>query len=132
LPVQGVDASITAMPTFSARDGTELAYFVQGLLAHSAGANIAMQYAVQHRPQVGKPILITPSGRAAGLAPDGDARRVVVGPRRDEPWCGEAAGAFERIAAGAGFVVQPDAGHYPWLDDAGWFVRAVTAFLDGR
>jgi hypothetical protein len=24
------------------------------------------------------------------------------------------------------------AGHYSWLDVAGWFVRAVTAFLDGR
>jgi hypothetical protein len=22
------------------------------------------------------------------------------------------------------------AGHYPWLDDPGWFVSAVTAFLD--
>jgi proline iminopeptidase len=27
-------------------------------------------------------------------------------------------------------VVQPGAGHYPWLDDAGRFVSAVTAFLN--
>jgi len=29
-------------------------------------------------------------------------------------------------------AVQPGAGHYPWLDDPEWFVRRVTAFLDGR
>lgn len=28
-------------------------------------------------------------------------------------------------------AVQPNAGHYPWLDDAAWFVRRVGAFLDG-
>ncbi|MFF5302580.1 alpha/beta fold hydrolase [Streptomyces sp. NPDC013161] len=28
-------------------------------------------------------------------------------------------------------AVQPGAGHYPWLDDPEWFVRRVTAFLDG-
>ncbi|XUL93154.1 alpha/beta fold hydrolase [Streptomyces galilaeus] len=27
-------------------------------------------------------------------------------------------------------VVQPGAGHYPWLDDPEWFVRHVVAFLD--
>lgn len=30
----------------------------------------------------------------------------------------------------AAFVVQPAAGHYPWLDDAGRFVAATAAFLD--
>ena len=28
------------------------------------------------------------------------------------------------------FVVQPGAGHDPWLDDARWFVSTVTEFLD--
>jgi pimeloyl-ACP methyl ester carboxylesterase len=28
-------------------------------------------------------------------------------------------------------AVQPGAGHYPWLDDAEWFVRRVHAFLQG-
>ncbi|MGX1567136.1 alpha/beta fold hydrolase [Streptomyces sp. NPDC055506] len=32
----------------------------------------------------------------------------------------------------AELAVQPGAGHYPWLDDPGWFVRRVTAFLSGR
>ncbi|KAB2386399.1 alpha/beta hydrolase [Actinomadura montaniterrae] len=27
-------------------------------------------------------------------------------------------------------VVQPGAGHFPWLDDPGWFVEAVAGFLD--
>jgi proline iminopeptidase len=29
----------------------------------------------------------------------------------------------------ARLVVQPGAGHYPWLDDAAWFTAAVTGFL---
>ncbi|UUU19552.1 alpha/beta fold hydrolase [Streptomyces sp. DSM 40750] len=32
----------------------------------------------------------------------------------------------------AQFTVQPGGGHFPWLDDPEWFVRRVTAFLDGR
>lgn len=40
---------------------------------------------------------------------------------------GEAlAGLFPK----AGLVVQPRAGHYPWLDDAESFVRTVVGFLD--
>jgi len=27
-------------------------------------------------------------------------------------------------------VVQPGAGHCPWLDDPEWFTRQVAAFLD--
>ncbi|MFE9452772.1 alpha/beta fold hydrolase [Streptomyces sp. NPDC006739] len=37
-----------------------------------------------------------------------------------------AAGAFPH----AELVVQPDAGHFPWLDDPRWFVRRTVAFLD--
>ena len=190
------------------------------LLAHSAGANIAVQYAGRHPQRISKLILIAPSARAAGLAPDQAARRAVAELRRGEPWFAAAAAAWERIATGtatdgdwsaiapfyygrwdaaaqahdaagetqvneeaanvfgadgafdppalradlaefhapvfvlaggvdlqwpsavvgelarlfpiARFVVQPDAGHYPWLDDSSWFVRAVTAFLDGQ
>ncbi|HSX96363.1 MAG TPA: alpha/beta hydrolase, partial [Streptomyces sp.] len=32
----------------------------------------------------------------------------------------------------ARFTVQPGGGHFPWLDDPGFFVGRVTAFLDGR
>jgi proline iminopeptidase len=185
------------------------------LLSHSAGANIAVQYAVRHSDRVNKLVLITPSGQAAGLEVDSETRREIVNLRRGEPWFAEAAAAFDRgpetdddwrataplfygrwdaaaqahwsagetqvneeaaerfaaegafdppgiraelvsfgspaliIAGGldpqwppqvvaefaalfpaARFVVQPGAGHYPWLDDADWFVSAVTAFLD--
>jgi len=31
----------------------------------------------------------------------------------------------------ARLVVQPGAGHYPWLDDPAWFTSAVAPFLDG-
>lgn len=188
------------------------------LLGHSAGGNIAVQYATRHQGRVNKLALITPSGRSAGLDPDAGIRRQIVKLRQDEPWFAEAAAAFERIAGGAGseddweaiepffygrwdaaaqahsaagkeqtnefavlafaaegafdppatraalaafgqpalvlaggvdlqwppqalaefaalfpaarFIVQPGAGHYPWLDDAGWFVSAVTTFLN--
>jgi proline iminopeptidase len=187
------------------------------LLGHSAGANVAVQYAIRHQSRVNKLTLITPSGRMVGLEPDGAMRREMVRLRRGEPWFAEAAAAFDRIASGAGtgddwatiapffygrwdataqahaaadegqtnedaasaftaegafdpaatraalagfgapvlvlaggadlsrpprvlaefaglfpaarLVVQPGAGHYPWLDDAGQFVSAVTAFL---
>jgi pimeloyl-ACP methyl ester carboxylesterase len=39
---------------------------------------------------------------------------------------------FAALFPAAQLVVQPGAGHYPWLDDAGRFVSAVTAFLDDR
>ncbi len=188
------------------------------VLGHSAGANIAVQYAVRHQARVNKLALIMPSGRAVDLEPDSEMRRGIVKLRQDEPWFAEAAAAFERVAAGAGteddwkamapffygrwdaaaqaheaageeqanedaaqvfaaegafdppatraalavfgspvlvlaggldlqrpprvaaefaalfpagqLVVQPGAGHYPWLDDAGLFISAVTAFLD--
>jgi proline iminopeptidase len=190
------------------------------LLGHSAGANIAVQYAVGHQRRVNKLALITPSMRMVGLEPDSEMRREIVMLRQDEPWFRQAAAAFERIAAGGGteddwmamdplvygrwdaaaqahcaagqtqtneeaaqvfaaegafdpaatraalaalgspvlvlaggidlqrpprvaaeftalfpaarLVVQPGAGHYPWLDDPEQFVSAVTAFLDDK
>jgi pimeloyl-ACP methyl ester carboxylesterase len=36
---------------------------------------------------------------------------------------------FAALFPAAQLVVQPGAGHFPWLDDAGQFVSAVTAFL---
>jgi proline iminopeptidase len=187
------------------------------VLGHSAGANIALQYALRHPDRVGSLLLITPSGRAVSLEPDAGMRREIVELRRAEPWFADAAAAFERVAAGretetdwaatapffygrwdaaaqthdaageeqtnedaaAAFgaegafdpvaaragaaalgspvlvigggldlqrppaviaefaalfrnvrlVEQPGAGHFPWLDDPGRFVTAVTEFL---
>jgi proline iminopeptidase len=188
------------------------------LLAHSAGANVAVQYAVRQPHHVRRLALITPSARSVGLSPDAAVRRQVMSLRSSEPWFGAAVAAFDRIQAGAGsdedwdalgpfyfarwdaaaqahwaaaeaqvneaaaevfaaegafdppatraalaqlglpvlvlagavdpqwppavladfvqmfpagqYVEQPGAGHYPWLDDAGQFAAAVTAFLD--
>jgi pimeloyl-ACP methyl ester carboxylesterase len=188
------------------------------LLGHSAGANIAVQFAARHPQRLSKLVLVGPSTRAVGLEADSDMRRTIVQLRQDEPWFAEAAAAFERIqvdggspddwtavapfrygrwdaaaqanyavtrsevnddaarefgedgafdpastraalagidspvlllvgevdintvpqvAAGfaalfpnATFVVQPRAGHSPWLDDAFWFQSAVASFLD--
>jgi pimeloyl-ACP methyl ester carboxylesterase len=188
------------------------------LLGHSAGANIAVAYAITHPEQVRSLVLITPSGRAAGLEPDTEMRRQVVRQRPDAPWLAAASAAFERVADGsatdddwialaplfygrwddaarahdeageaetndaaaaafgadgafnpaatraalgtlpmpvlvlgggldlqrppeitaafaglfpaAALVIQPGAGHYPWLDDPGQFSAVVTTFLD--
>jgi proline iminopeptidase len=37
---------------------------------------------------------------------------------------------FAGLFPDARLVIQPGAGHRPWLDDAGWFAAAVSAFLD--
>lgn len=39
------------------------------------------------------------------------------------------AGALAGLFPRGELVVQPGAGHYPWLDDPAWFVEAVTRFL---
>ncbi len=70
------------------------------LLAHSAGVNIAVQFAVRHQPRVGKLALITPSGRAVDLEPDARMRREIVKRRKEEPWFAAADAAYERISAG--------------------------------
>jgi pimeloyl-ACP methyl ester carboxylesterase len=39
------------------------------------------------------------------------------------------AGEVARVFPKGECVVQRDGGHFPWLDDAGWFVGAVAGFL---
>jgi proline iminopeptidase len=70
------------------------------VLGHSAGANIALQYALRYPSRVSKLLLITPSGGAVGLEPDIAMRREIVSLRRDERWFEHAAAAFERLVAG--------------------------------
>ena len=40
------------------------------------------------------------------------------------------AAEFAGLLPDARLVVQPGAGHYPWLDGPGLFTSAVAAFLD--
>lgn len=184
------------------------------LLGHSAGANVATQYAARYPERVGRLALIGPGTRAVGIEVTGEARRALARLREGEPWFPAAFAALEAIGAGTGsdweavapffwgrwdavarqhhaaarpgneeavaffgaegafdppatraalaacrapvllltgefdlnsppaataefaglfpdarLVVQPGAGHYPWLDDAGRFVATVAAFL---
>jgi proline iminopeptidase len=70
------------------------------LLAHSAGANLAVLYAGRHLARVGKVALITPSVIAVGITITGDVRRETAQLRRDEPWFPAAFAALEAIVAG--------------------------------
>lgn len=184
------------------------------LLGHSAGANLAIQYAVRYPKSVGKLALITPGTRAVGIPITGEMRRELAERRANEPWFPAAFTALEAITQGTGadwealnpffygrwdaaarkhhmsfrpsneeavalfgadgafdpettraaldaceipvlvlagefdlnspppamaalaalftdatLVLQPGAGHYPWLDDADQFVAATAAFL---
>uniref|UniRef100_A0AAU2VRY7 Alpha/beta hydrolase n=1 Tax=Streptomyces sp. NBC_00008 TaxID=2903610 RepID=A0AAU2VRY7_9ACTN len=72
------------------------------LLAHSAGANIATQYAARFPQRVGRLALITPSTRAVGIEITGETRRELAELRRGEPWYPAASAALEAITRGAG------------------------------
>jgi pimeloyl-ACP methyl ester carboxylesterase len=70
------------------------------LLAHSAGANLAVLYAARYPEHVDKLVLVTPSTIALGIHATVDDRRDVVRLRQGEPWFERASAAFERINAG--------------------------------
>ncbi|MFG3323457.1 alpha/beta fold hydrolase [Streptomyces sp. NPDC048171] len=184
------------------------------LLGHSAGTNIATQYAARYPEKVSKLALIGPSPRAVDVAITGETRRELAQLRKNEPWFPTAFAALQAITEGTGsdweavapffwgrwdataqkdhaasqpsnqeavalfaaegafspkstraalasceapvllltgefdlnsppvaaaefaeavpdatLAVQPGAGHYPWLDDADWFVATMAAFL---
>jgi proline iminopeptidase len=40
------------------------------------------------------------------------------------------AAEFAALFPAAQLVIQPGAGHFPWLDDASWFASAVARFLE--
>jgi pimeloyl-ACP methyl ester carboxylesterase len=70
------------------------------LLAHSAGAALALLYAARHPDRVGRLALINPSPRAVGLEVSDLDRRQVAELRRGEAWFPDAFAALERIWSG--------------------------------
>lgn len=87
------------------------------LLGHSAGTNLAAQYAAAHPTRVSRLLLITPSVFGVGIPVSAETRRQVADLRRDEPWYPAASGALARIAAGQ-------------AGDADW--DAIAPFRHGR
>jgi proline iminopeptidase len=80
----------------------------------------------------GGPGAFAPEATRAGLAAFPSPVLVLVGEvdmNTPPRLAAEVAGLFPD----ARLVVQPGAGHFPWLDNAGLFTSAVAAFLeDGR
>lgn len=70
------------------------------LLAHSAGAEIAVQYAARYPEHVGRLVLVTPTAASVGFDDDPAARVRAAGLRADEEWFPAAYAALERIVAG--------------------------------
>jgi pimeloyl-ACP methyl ester carboxylesterase len=87
------------------------------LLAHSAGAALALLYVARHPDRVGRLALITPSPRPVDLKVTDLDRRRVAELRRGEPWFPDAVAALERIGSGE-------------ATDADW--EAITPFTYGR
>ncbi|MFF4317759.1 alpha/beta fold hydrolase [Streptomyces sp. NPDC001568] len=85
------------------------------LLGHSAGANLAVQYAVRYPTGVGRLALITPGTRAVDIPVTGEMRRELARRRTNEPWFPAAFAALEAITRGA---------------DGDW--EAVAPFFHGR
>ncbi|MFI0790229.1 alpha/beta fold hydrolase [Streptomyces lydicus] len=73
-----------------------------GLLGHSAGTNIATQYAARYPENVSKLALIGPSTRAVGVAITAETRRELAQLRKDEPWFPAAFAALQAITEGTG------------------------------
>jgi proline iminopeptidase len=72
------------------------------LLAHSAGVNLATQYAARYPKNVSKLTLIGSSTRAVGIAITGETRRELALLRKNEPWFSAAFTALEAITEDTG------------------------------
>lgn len=72
------------------------------LLAHSAGANLATQYAARFPDRVARLALVAPGTRAVGIEITGGTRRALARARHGEPWFPAAYPALEAITEGTG------------------------------
>ncbi|MQY11143.1 Proline iminopeptidase [Streptomyces sp. RB5] len=87
------------------------------LLAHSAGTNLALLYAVRYPRYVRSLVLVAPSAAAVDLHPSDEVRREVARLRAKEPWFDEAWAALTDLQAG---TVTPDT------------ITAIAPFRYGR
>lgn len=71
------------------------------LLAHSAGAAIAIRYALRHQSHVRRLVLVTPSLRTLGFGPDLAQLRATAQARSGEPWYPAVEDALEAVLAGS-------------------------------
>ncbi|MFB9557898.1 alpha/beta hydrolase [Streptomyces roseoviridis] len=72
------------------------------LLGHSAGADIAVQYAARHPHRVSRLALVTPGTRALGVEVTVEQRLALARVRAGEVWFPAAFAALEAINAGTG------------------------------
>lgn len=70
------------------------------ILAHSAGANLAMLYTIAHPDRVSRLTLITPGTRAVGFPLSMEPIRAQLLTRSEEPWFPAAWEAFQRAEEG--------------------------------
>ncbi|MFD5480076.1 alpha/beta fold hydrolase [Streptomyces hawaiiensis] len=79
------------------------------LLGHSAGANLAVLYAVRHPERVDRLALVTPSVFAVGLGITAEDRLETARLRREEPWFAPAQASLEAITSGGAKPADWDA-----------------------
>ena len=76
-------------------------------------------------------VAFDPDAARAGLAAFGRPVLVLAG-QMDMQWPPTVLSELTGFFPAARFVVQPGAGHYPWLDDPDWFAATVSGFLSGE
>lgn len=72
------------------------------VLGHSAGAQLAVRYALRHPDRVHRLVLVTPGLASLGIEVSTSHRRRVADLRRAEPWYPAASAALDDVAAGRG------------------------------
>ncbi|MCQ4207059.1 alpha/beta fold hydrolase [Streptomyces longispororuber] len=70
------------------------------VLAHSAGGNLAAQYAARHPERIGRLVQVTSPQRALGCAASAQDRRDAAALRSHEPWFAAAYAEYEKLLAG--------------------------------